>query len=252
MFLFSLKKLLGVLLTPLNITLILLLVAIILLKYKPKLSQKFLISGFVILFLSASPFFSNPLIKPIEQSYPVFTKQEIPLDFVVVLGCGHTTNDKMPILSQLQVCSLQRLLEGYRILQLHPEATLVTSGHAHNDPVSNAQKVKEAAISIGIPADKIIMEPRARDTKEEALFLSALLQNKQFALVTNADHMPRAFRYFNKDNMRPIAAPTGFSYKGDPQSFLTSLPKATTLQQTTRAFYETLGRIAQWINKSFG
>jgi uncharacterized SAM-binding protein YcdF (DUF218 family) len=245
MLLFTLKKFIGVLLTPLNITLILLLLAIILVNYNKKLSKLFLVSGFLVLFVSSTPFFSNPLIKPIEQSHSVFTQQKEPLDYIVVLGCSHVTNPELPVIAQLKVCSLQRLMEAHRIFQLHPEATLITSGYAHLDPVSNAQKVKQAAVSIGIPSEKIIIEERPRDTKEEAMFLSPLLKGKKFALVTNADHMPRAYRYFHQQTLSPIAAPAGFMYKGEPQDFRANLPRSSVLQQTTRALYETLGRIAQ-------
>jgi uncharacterized SAM-binding protein YcdF (DUF218 family) len=240
MILFALKKIIGVLLTPLNITLILLLLAILLVNYDKKLSKLFLISGFLVLFVSSTPFFSNPLIKSIEQSHSVFTQQAEPLDYIVVLGCGHVLNQKLPVIAQLKVCSLQRLMEAHRIFQLHPEAKLITSGY-----ISNTNAVKQAAISIGVPSESILTENRPKDTKEEALFLSTLLKGKTFALVTNADHMERAYSYFRDQNLSPVAAPAGFMYKAEPQSILGHSPKVSVLQQTTRALYEILGQIAQ-------
>ncbi len=251
MFLFPLKKLIGILLTPLNISLILLFIAIIFLKYNPKLSIRFLISGFLVLLLSSSPIISNSLIKPIEDSFPVFQKQQANLDYIVVLGCSHTTDHKRPVLTQLKVCSLHRLMEAHRIFQLHPEATLITSGYAFTDEVSNAKKVKEAAISIGIPENKIMIEERPKDTKEEAELMYPLLKDKRFALVTNAIHMPRAYRYFQEQQLDPIPAPTGFMYKGGDNIELHFTPNSSALQETTTAFYEILGRIAQWVNSKF-
>jgi uncharacterized SAM-binding protein YcdF (DUF218 family) len=246
MLLFSLKKLIGILLTPLNITLLLLLVSIIILKYKPKLGQRFLVVGFLVLLLSSTPIVSNQLVKSIDEEIPMFEKQQEYVDYIVVLGCSHTTNHRLPVIAQLKTCSLERLMESHRIFLLHPEAILITSGHAFTDEVSNAQKVKEAAISIGIPADKIIIEERPKDTREEAEFLSPLLINKRFVLVTNAIHMPRAYRYFKMQNLSPLLAPTNLLYKGESSEILLNLPNVSTLEKTTRTLYELLGRIAQW------
>lgn len=242
---------------PLSIVLILLFLAIIFLilhhtnksSFTRKLSQAFLISGFTVLLLSSTPFFSNQLAQPIENQHQVFSLQEMPLDYIVILGCGHTTNEKLPVIAQLQTCSLQRLMEGFRVYQLHPEATLITSGYAASDIETNAIKVKRAAISLGIPKDKIITKPSPKDTQEEAEIISPLLKNKRFALVTNASHMPRAAQYFVALGLNPIPAPTGFLMKGESTSFLGNMPKVSTLEQTTIIWHEVLGQFVQWLKR---
>jgi len=249
MFLFTLKKIIGLLLTPLNVSLILLLLAIILFKYKPKLSRISLISGFVVLFLSSSVWFSKSVIHPYENQYSVFTQQTAPLDYIVVLGCGHVTNKERPILTQLKVCALQRILEAHRIYQMHPEAKIITTGYGGTDEYSSAYKLKEAAISLGIPKSIIITEERAKDTQEEAELIAHLLQNKTFALITNADHIPRAYRYFEQQNLYPIAAPTGYLNRGGEMSYHSFIPKPSALQMTTRAWYESLGSLVQWLKE---
>jgi len=255
--LFFIKKLLGSLLMPLSIVLILLLISIVcaLIHHKKKspitqqLSLGSLVAGFVILFLSSTPFFSNQLAKPFEYQYQTFTKQEEPLSYIVILGCGHTTNDALPVISQLQICSLQRLIEGFRIYELHPEATIITSGYGASDIETNAVKVKRAAISLGIPANNIITYPTPKDTQEEAELIAPLLKGKAFALVTNASHMPRASQYFIQQRVNPIPAPTGFLMKGESTSLLGNMPKASTLRQTTIVWHEVLGRFVQWLKE---
>lgn len=240
---------------PLSIVLILLLLAIIFsilhrknnTEFTRKLSQGSLIAGFIILLLSSTPFFSNKLAKPIEYQHQVFSKQNTPLNYIVILGCGHTTNKALPVLAQLQICSLQRLIEGFRIYQLHPEAILITSGYGGGDVEANAIKVKRAAISLGIPEDRIIAKPSAKDTEEESILIAPLLKNKQFALVTNASHMSRATKYFIARGLKPIPAPTGFLMKGESSSFIDNMPRESTLRQTTIVWHEVLGQFVQWL-----
>jgi len=249
--LFFIKKLLGILLMPINIIIILLFAAIILSashqKLPQKLSKGLLISGFALLLISSLPSVSNYFIKPLETQYKVFKQQPKPLDYIVVLGCGHVSNDTLPVIAQLYTCSLQRLLEAFRLFQLHPEAIIITSGYGGSDKEPNAIKMKKAAIALGIPHEKIRTEPNPKDTAEEALLIAPLLLNKNFALVTNANHMPRAMQYFIQQKTNPIAAPTGFLYQNESNSFLESLPRVSALKQTTTFWYETLGRFVQWL-----
>lgn len=245
--LFFFKKLLGILLMPINIVLILLFIAILLFKYHQKISRGVLIVGFMVLLISSTPFISDSFIKPIESQFPPFNKKDEALDYIVILGCGHKTNKELPALSQLQICSLQRLIEGFRIFQLHPEATIITSGYGGGDVESNADKVKHAAMSLGIPKAKIITQPSPKDTEEEAILMAPLLINKKFALVTNANHMPRAVKYFIAQNTLPIPAPTGYFYKAKSNDFLANLPKVSALNQTSVAWYERLGQFVQWL-----
>ena len=134
------------------------------------------------------------------------------------LGCGHTSDNKLPATSQLYACSLERLVEAVRIYQLHPEARIITSGSAFTDPSSNAMKVKEAAISLGIPASKIITENFPKDTEEEAQLIAPRIQHTNSVLITNADHIPRALEYFHQYGAYPIAAPASHWVKGDYHS----------------------------------
>jgi len=247
MTLFFLKKFIGTMIMPLSLVLFLMLISIFLAKSNHKISKYCLISSFFILFISSSPFFSGHFIKPIENNFQTFNKQEAPLDYIVVLGCTHITNESMPALTQLQTCSLQRLAEALRVFQLHPEATIITSGYSGSDIEANAIKVQRAAVSLGVPQEKIISYILPKDTEEEARLISPLLINKQFALVTNASHMSRAVQYFINKGTNPIAAPTGFRYKADSVGLLENFPAVSSLQRTSIAWYETLGQFVQWL-----
>lgn len=251
--LFLLKKIITILIMPINIVILLLLLALFTHKNKPKLSIKSLATALVVLIVAAFPPFSDTVMSAIEDDYPPYVKSNIPVDYIVVLGCGHNTNAELPVTSQLANCSLQRMVEALRIYQLHPEARIITSGYGGYNPVSNAETVKRSLILLGVPAQKIITENFPKDTEEEAQLIAPRVQGTQVVLVTNADHMPRSINYFQEHGVYPIAAPTGYWVKNPDsnKSWAYYMPDSKKLYQSTIAWYENLGLIVQWFKSLF-
>jgi len=247
--LFLLKKIVGIAIMPLSITLILLLLSILFFKSKPKFSFMALLTSFSILLLSSMAPVSDFFMYKKERQFHAFTKQIHPVDYIVVLGCGHTTDLELSITSQLRTCSLQRLVEAVRIFRLHPEAQVITSGYSFSDPNSNAQMVKAAAEVLGIPSNKIITENFPKDTEEEAQLIAPRIKGHTAVLVTNADHMPRAVNYFNKYGANVIPAPASHFVKGRnlEKSWGYYTPSVVKLKQTTNLWYETVGEFVQWL-----
>lgn len=247
--LFLLKKLIGFLLMPMSIIVILMLLALMLFNRSRHWSFRCLLLSSISLIFLSTPWVSDRLMAPIEANFDSFTKQNNKVDFIVILGCGHTTDIALPATSQLKPCSLQRMVEGLRVYQLHPEAQFITSGAAFSDPTPNAVMVKNALISLGVPNKKIFTHNFPKDTKEESEVIAPRIQGKNVVLVTNADHMPRSVEYFKQQGVDVIPAPASPWVKGLNQDKKWSyyLPQAQNLKQTTNAWYETLGRIVQFI-----
>ncbi len=199
------------------------------------------------------PIVSDSIMVNIEDNYEPFTISSKPIDYIVVLGGWHTQNPALPATSQLSTDSLQRLVEVLRVYRLHPEARIITSGHHKTDEESNAEKMKQSLILLGVPAQKIITENFPKDTEEEAELISPRVQGGSVILVTNANHMPRAMKYFQAQGIHPTAAPTGFWVKdiNNPKDWNYYLPNSKKLRQTTVAWYESLGRLVQWFKLLF-
>jgi len=251
--LFLIKKIISAAIMPLNIALILLILSVVLFKKRPLASFKFLASALLLLLISSLPVVSNTFMSSIEDNYEAFTLSSKPVDYIIVLGGWHQSNPALPQTSQLNVNSLQRMVEVLRIYKLHPEARIITSGSAFNDATSNAEKMKQSLMLLGIPAQKIMTENFPKDTEEEAQLISPRVQGNNVVLVTNAAHMPRAMQYFQTQGVYPIAAPTGFWVKNpqQQQGWRYYWPDSKKLQQTSVAWYESLGRLAQWIKNIF-
>lgn len=247
--LFLLKKIISALIMPLSIIIILLVLAILFFQYKKRFSYACLIVATLLLTLGSFRPFANLVMAPIENQHVAFTRSSEPIDYIVILGCRHTTDPELPATSELGVCSLQRLVEAIRILRVHPEARLITSGYAGHDEMSNAEKMKEAAMLLGVPERKIIVESFPQDTEEEAELIAPRVTGKNVVLITNSDHMPRAIKYFQLQGVHPIAAPAGKWIKGNSneKNWPYYLPIPGNLEQTTHAWYESLGRFVQWL-----
>ncbi|PCH97026.1 MAG: hypothetical protein COB83_03910 [Gammaproteobacteria bacterium] len=247
--LFLLKKIISTFIMPINLVLILLILSVFYFKRRPAASFKYLISALLLLIVSSMPIISDQFMVTIEDNYQAFTRSSKPVDYIVVLGNWHENNAALPVTAQLSIGSLQRLVEALRIYKLHPEAKIITSGHHSIDSVSNAQKVKQSLVLLGIPAQKIITENFPKDTEEEAQLISPRVIGSTVVLVTNADHMPRAMKYFQAQGVEPIPAPTGHWVKNinSPKNWGYYIPSSKKLQQTTMAWYESLGRFVQWL-----
>ena len=234
---------------PLSLISILLILALILFYKKPSLSFKCLLSASTLLILLSTGYVSDRVMHPIENNFVSYQSTDKPVDYIVILGCGNSSNPDLPATSQLFPCSLQRLVEALRIFKLHPEAQLITSGAAFDNNASNATNVKQAAMALGVPDEKIIVESFPKDTEEEAELIAPRVQGKNVVLVTNADHMLRAVNYFKQQGVDVIPAPASNWVKNidSYKNWSYYLPKSHNLTQTTNAWYESIGLIVQWL-----
>lgn len=243
----------SVVLMPIGFILILYLFSLFTFKSKPKASFRASLLATTILFFSSIPAVSDFLMYSIENDHEAYTLSAEPVDFIVVLGCSHTTDDAWPTTSQLKACSLQRTVEALRISNLHPDAKIITSGFAGHDETPNAVKVKQALVSLGVAENKILTENFPKDTAEEAQLIAPRVLGKNVVLITNASHMPRAAKYFENEGIAVIPAPASpwvKDYYGE-KGWGYYVPKSEAFNQTTWAWYETLGRAVQWLKSLF-
>lgn len=204
-------------------------------------AKKVMIFAVVWISLLAYPPFSALLLYPLENSYSKIDFPQTAPKYIHVLGSSHVSNRDIPLSSELSLVGLARVMEGVSIYRRHPEMIMIFSGYGHTDPVSDARKNAEMALSMGVNPEKIILLENAKDTYEEAVQAKKIVGNQPLVLVTSASHMPRSAALFKKAGITVIAAPTDFQIKKrDP---LLQFPSAEGLKRSEAAFHEYLGII---------
>ena len=165
--------------------------------------------------------------------------------WVVVLGGGVTVDPGLPPTAQLTRSSLIRLVEGIRILGLHPQARLLLSGGTpFGAPRSEAAVMADAARQLGVSADRIVLEESSWDTEGQAAGVRPIVGRDPFVVVTTASHLRRAMALFEAQGLSPIPAPAEPHIKQGTcaiPDLRWLYPSAENLQVSTVVVYEFLG-----------
>lgn len=245
---YLLKKLVSPLCLPVGLCLEVLVAGLIVLWFtKRQKAGKVVVSlGAAMLFLLSNGVFATMLLLPLEGRYEalgVAGRASAPqVRWIVVLGGGHSPDTALPVTSRLSPFSLARAVEGIRLHRLLPGAKLVFSGGGSSAQDSDAGVMSELAVALGAKQEDMVLEHKSRDTKDQARMIRSIVGNDRFLLVTSGSHMPRSMGLFQKQGMRPIAAPSAVrSRRRTILSRAMLYPSAAALRAAERAFYEYLG-----------
>src|SRR3990172_10497228 len=248
-------KLLANLLFPLEISIELLLLGIIVLLFKKKQKAgKCLITIGLLFLLAVSTYpFATVTLRPLEKRYPSIDVSgqgelnKLGAKYIVVLGGNQVSDPAITTASQFHPSSLVRLVEGIQLHRQIPNSKLIFSGgNDEYEPTTNAELMKKMALLRGVKKEDILLEDRSKNTYEEVKIIKDIVGKEKFLLVTSASHMPRSIALFKKFGMQPIPAPTNHLakkyHKSPPDEFF---PKADNLKKSEIAFYEYLALIKE-------
>lgn len=171
---------------------------------------------------------------------------------IVILGGGGVTyKADGREFNTLSEASVLRLMEGVRLYNLlKPDWLLVSGGTNPRVGVLTAESVvmQEAAVQMGVPLERILIEQRSDNTYEQALNLRPILddQNVQrYLLVTSPTHMRRALATFRAQGMTPIPSPSQQHRDGFFQGGFWALPDDAMLRASYLVYRELLA-LAQY------
>lgn len=222
---FVIKKIISAFIMPLSIGILLLLLALYLLSRKKIKAAKITIAlSFIWIFIMGYQPFANLLLAPLESKYSKL--ESIPYDVKYILLLGGDPEGRT-----YEVLRLYNMSRGLKI---------ITSGYEGSFDVAEAIESRDFLIELGISKNDIIIQADPKDTKEEAIATKQIVGKEKFILVTDAIHMDRAIKLFNKQGLYPIPAPTNFLEK---KSIYLNLPSGNDLEHTERAIHEYLGTL---------
>lgn len=212
---FYLKKISGVVLDPLFLSVVILLIGVIMLfafKKRQRSGRLFIAAGVAVLMIASCGVTAEYFLYGLERTYPVFKPDKENtrgVKWIVILGGGKNSCEGVPVSGRLNQDSLQRLTEGIIISMAIPKAKIIVSGGIPENGITNAKAYEMSACGLGVDRSRIVLEDRPRDTYEEAVMIKKRVGKDRFILVTSAYHMRRAAALFRKQGMKPIPAPAG-------------------------------------------
>lgn len=128
---------------------------------------------------------------------------------IVVLGTAALGDPNLPPSIQIDPSLQNRLMEGMRIFKALPKSKLITTGNVPGSLVSHGELAARAAVDLGLPSEKVDFIPEPFDTRGEAYFYQLKFGIKTpVILVSDAQHLPRAIKWFEKFHITVIPAPS--------------------------------------------
>jgi uncharacterized SAM-binding protein YcdF (DUF218 family) len=115
------------------------------------------------------------------------------------------------------------------------------NGEPFSTTVSDADTMAEAAVDMGMPRERIIVENRSRDTVENSFEVRRIVKGDRIVLVTSAYHMKRAAAMFRRRGFIVVPAPAYFLSQTRRFSPFSLIPRAGAFTRSTVG-------IAEWIS----
>jgi len=207
---------------------------------KGSYAKLFLSFGIGLLFLFSYPPFSNYLVQNLEDKYSKYDSN-LTVKYIHVLGSGHNVDLTQPLSSQISSAGIKRVLEGIILHKQMVGSKLIFTGYEGSTNISNAQMNANLALALGVKKENLIINPKPKDTEQEAQFTKSLIGEEPFILVTSASHMPRSMRLFESLGLHPIAAPTDF-HKRESKGYF-RVPNVGSFRVSTIAIHEYIGSL---------
>jgi len=191
------------------------------------------------------------LTHSLESRFPSWTGTRAP-DGIVVLGGAIKSRLSHEFGQTVLGDEADRVVAMAKLARAYPAARIIYSGgdaSLRGDRVPEANFVGSLLEGLGIPGDRVVLEPRSRNTAEDAAFTKELVKPKPgelWLLVTSAQHMPRAIGCFKRIGFPVQAYPVGWrtgrdAYLSVPSTF------GDALARFDSATHEWVGLFVYWI-----
>lgn len=237
------SKILDLAFAPLTWALVLLVLAVAY-RRRPRAGVLVVAAIAVLLVFSARPV-ANAIAVAVERPARDTYRPGVVYDAVIVLGGAYDPAASRRS-GQVELRDgAERLLRGWELVRDgHAAHVLLSGGNIDPSPgeLPEADAVAGLYRSWGVPPDRIVVEDRSRNTRENAVFTARIVRERgwhQLLLVTSAAHMPRALGCFHAVGLAPDALPVDHR-AGDRGEWL---PRADALSLATDMLRESAGRL---------
>lgn len=217
---YQIGRLLWILVTPGNLVLWLLLVAMVLQFLRPQLAKRLIISVALLMLIIAITPMAQLLISPLEQRFTFPGPQRNLAAIVVLGGSQHPAQAQQSPFSGINDHS-ERMWAAAALARQYPQAKLVFVGGEKETPYGTLKESDVATTyfqQMGIDASRLIVDNRSKNTADNARYTKELIikldidlqpgdHRQPWMLVTSAVHMPRAMGSFMQQGLAPVPYP---------------------------------------------
>ena len=185
----------------------------------------------------------------LEQKYSSPNQTELEFADVIIMLGGGAIRDSQDVDGEGTLCAspANRLLTAVRLQKNLNLPILLSGGQVYSDSGGEALIAFRILQSLGVPAEKILVESKSVNTTQNAIFSAQILRERNLnkpILVTSAFHMRRAVLNFEQQGFKVIPCPSDFLVPREPKFHYTKLrPQSealllnvTVMQEVLRTF----------------
>jgi uncharacterized SAM-binding protein YcdF (DUF218 family) len=251
---FSLSKILGFFALPSNLIITCGIVGALLLRTRyGRAGWRMVIGSLIALSIAGFSPLGNALVLGLEDRFPAWDSSRGTPDGIVVLG-GAVTPDVSaargtPALNE----AAERMTAAVELARRYPQARILFTGgsgslvRAEFGEAEHALRLFEA---LGIARDRVLIEDRARNTFENAVFSKAVAAPKpgeRWLLVTSAYHMPRSVGVFRQAGFPIEPHPVDWRTVGRGDLYMPFGSLTGGLARLDVGLKEYVGLLAYWV-----
>ncbi|MCU0885079.1 MAG: YdcF family protein [Beijerinckiaceae bacterium] len=248
---FYLSKLIWLLIAPVNLLLLFILAGVLLgfTRFARSGRVLALLAMAGLLFAGFGPA-STMLARPLEDRFPRPANLD-GITGIIVLG-GAIGLNRGEVTFNAAASRMTTSAElALRLPQTRLAFTGGSAGLLGQGGPTEADAARAFYLSLGIAAERLILEDRARNTVENARFLKPLLAQKpgeRWLLITSAWHMPRSVGVFRQAGIAVVPYPVDFVSSGTTRDlFGVNRDLSRALQETDQMAKEWVGLLGYWL-----
>jgi uncharacterized SAM-binding protein YcdF (DUF218 family) len=212
---------------------------------KRRLGLRLVASGLFVFVTLSLPSVANRLWHQLERDAVSTMRPEVTYDVVVLLG-GTVSFQGATTDTVAWGDNVERLTVTFDLLRTGKARTVIVSGGQGSEVLpTEANYLAHQLQAWGIEQERILIEPDARNTAENALRSKALIEARGFTsvlMVTSAFHMPRAQGCFRAVGLDPDVLPVDYRVRA-PEADAHWLPRAGYFDRSAEALRERFGRL---------
>jgi len=239
-----LAKTLDVAFDPLWWCATLVVVGLLLRRRRPRAGLALLALGPALVVLLALPPVANRLWHALEDDAPRSYVPEKTYDVVVLLG-GVIDAGGSNATEAAWGNNVERFLTTYDLLRTGKAKAAIITGGVPSIPAPEARVLGDQLAAWGIERERLLLDEKAVNTRENAQFSAKLVREHGFTsvlLVTSAFHMKRSVAAFKAAGLEVDTLPVDYRMR-EPSRDRLFLPRTNYLEESARALHEWAGRL---------